>query len=712
MAGSGLLDVPTTPRGVQKQANELNWRAYPQLARRRKGRGAGWEYHWTLFPKRAQAQLLAQSSIINVPASKPPLPKNASQTAEREDMWAWFEGLNEGPKAKARNRLEIIQVAEALETGGLTRDHAVRDAAKMFGVAARSIWNWRDMIEGVRRVDRLPYLAPRHGLATRKSRARTVDPEFGDLITSDYLRPERPTLTSVYDRCVRVAQAKGIEIAPIHTVRRWLERPVSEPAKILAREGLDALKEMYPSQVRDRSKMHAMEGINGDFHRFDVFVRFPGLPGQPEEIIRPQMVAFQDLRSNKILSWRVDKTANSHAVQLCLGDLIEEWGIPKHVLLDNGREFAAKAITGGSKTRFRFKIKDDDIPGLLTTLDCQIHWATPYSGQSKPIERAFRDMCDRVAKHPRLAGAYTGNRPDAKPENYGTRAVPLDEFLAVLTEEITAHNTRPGRRTEIAYGRSFAEVFAESYATAPIRKATAEQRRLWLMGAQGLSADKKTGQIRFMGNAYWSDWMHTVRGQKVVARFDQARLWDGLHIYALSGEYLGHAACREKAGFFDVEEGRAHAKARGDWLKAEKAALRAHKKLTAAQLAGELEAIAPTTSDEVPLEAKVVRMVPTKRAESTVETPKPEADHAQAALIADMASHRAARDGAQDADSDRAEFARARELEQLVDAGGVITKDQEKWLASFQRTAIYKALLQMEEDFGEGVLAKETPPRG
>src|SRR3546814_11612024 len=71
-------------------------------------------------------------------------------------------------------------------------------------------------------------------------------------------------------------------------------------------------------------------------------------------------------------------------------------------------------------------------------------------GQSKPIERAWRDFCDTIAKHPVFAGAYTGNKPDAKPENYGSHAVPLALFRAVFAREIAGPNAGQGRRTEIA----------------------------------------------------------------------------------------------------------------------------------------------------------------------------------------------------------------------------------------------------------------------
>jgi len=596
------------------------------------------------------------------------------------------------------------RLQRVLERGGMTRDQAVRDVARLDGVAGRTVWNWLGMIDGVRADDRLPYLAPRHRLAQRRGRARGVDPEFGALIKSDYLRPEQPSMSAVYDRCVRLARARGIDVAPLHTVRRWFRREVSEPTVVLKRKGLDALKAMYPAQVRDRSQMHAMEGVNGDYHRFDVFVRFPASDGVPEEVARPQMVAFQDLFSGRLLSWRVDKTPNSHTVQLCIGDMIERWGIPEHVLLDNGREFAAKLITGGTQTRYRFKVKEDDVPGLLTSLGCDVHWATPYSGQSKPIERAFRDLCDRVAKHPAFAGAYTGNSPDAKPENYGNAAVPLEQFLEVLAEEIEAHNMRPGRRSEVAWGRSFAEVFDESYAQAPIRKATEEQRRLWLMGAEGLRPAMRDGAITFMRNVYWADWLIAHRGEKVVARFDRAALWDGLHVYALSGEYLGHAECREKVGFFDVEQGRLHEKSRRAWMRAEREAAEAHKVYTAAEL-GEGLAALDTDAPAAPAEAKVVRMMPDTRSRPAPPSPADDATHE--AFVADFEARRRDRQPEREDDSDpRVRFTRALELERRTAAGDALTRDQRRWLASYQGSSEYRTWTRMVESHGEDVLQR------
>lgn len=45
IADAGLPDMPSTRQGVDTLAMRQNWRAHPELARRRAGRGGGWEYH-------------------------------------------------------------------------------------------------------------------------------------------------------------------------------------------------------------------------------------------------------------------------------------------------------------------------------------------------------------------------------------------------------------------------------------------------------------------------------------------------------------------------------------------------------------------------------------------------------------------------------------------------------------------------------------------
>lgn len=678
IADAALPDLPGTKRGVNIVADRMGWRGQSGFARRRAGRGGGWEYHWSLLPMRAQQALIA---IRTTTAQAAPGP------ADRDVAWADFERASEAAREKARLRLEVVQAVDVLVSGGATRDFAVHEIARMEAIAHRTIWNWLSSVEGVRVDDRLAYLVPRHGLAVRTSAQAPADPRFMELLKADFLRLEAPSFTTAYRRAVRVSKSEGVPVLTEQTARRRINAEISQAAQIYARKGLDALKRLYPPQKRDKRALHPMEAVNADYHKWDVFVRWPRFDGDNDPpIVRPQMCAMQDVYSGRILSWRLDRTPNKTGVGLCLGDMIERFGIPEHMLLDNGREFANKFLTGQTETRNRFKVKDDDIQGLLVSLGVEIHWATPYAGQSKPIERAFRDMCDAVAKDPRLGGAYTGNRPDAKPENYRSRAIDLPEFLGVIAEGIEEHNSRKGRRSDTARGRSFIETFDSAYADAPIRKATAEQRRLWLMGAEGIRADRSTGLLKFMENEYWADWLHGVAGQKVIARFDPADLWAGLHVYALDGKYLGHAECRARAGFFDVDEARVHNSARNTWMAAEKAAAKAAKTLSRVELGAALDAAAPDPA--VPPEAVLIKPEFTRRPTAKVQpefrdTPR----EVPAAPVANLTEARAKRPETRDEARER--YLKAKELEARLADGETIKPADQRWLDAYQKLAEY-----------------------
>jgi hypothetical protein len=428
LAASGLPDVPGTKRRVNDLAQREGWAMMAGKVRRRRGAGGGIEYHWSLLPLRARLQL--GSGPAKVPRER----------RGPDEAWARYEAAGDKAREEAGARLAAIAEVEALEAAGLTRSMAVRDVAGTLGRTEKSLWNWLGMIDGVRAADRLACLID--GRAVRRSGGARVelDDAFIALVRSDWLRLSQPSLTSCYDRAARVwlAEKRNSPVPPLHQVRRRIRAEVSRPTEVFLRKGAEALKRFYPAQVRSKAFMAPMECIQGDYHKFDVFVQWPGV----EKPVRPQLMVWSDVYSGKLLAWRLSDTANSHTVQLVTGDLIRKWGVPQAALMDNGREFAAKAMTGGAPSRFRFKIRDEDIPGLLPLLGIEIHWATPYAGQSKPIERAFRDLCDRVARHPAFDGAYTGNNPTAKPEDYGSRAIPLEDFKAVMEEEMAHHNER------------------------------------------------------------------------------------------------------------------------------------------------------------------------------------------------------------------------------------------------------------------------------
>jgi len=263
----------------------------------------------------------------------------------------------------------------------------------------------------------------------------------------------------------------------------------------------------------------------------------------------------------------------------------------------------------------------------------------PYHGQAKPIERAFRDFAGEIAKHPAFHGAYTGNSPMAKPENYGNAAVPLEEFLAVVGQGIAEHNARPGRRSATCAGRSFDETFADSYSRSPIRRATEDQCRLWLLAAEGVTISRTDGRIRLFGNDYWSDFLREHRGQKCVVRFDPLALDQAMHVYGLDGRYLGAAEPERMVGFNDVAAAQAHARRTREIIRMEKRKAEALNLMAPKELAASL----PRIEAAEPPEPTVVRaFFPVAGNAAVRATPQEQADN-EARVMAALRAHAGAR---------------------------------------------------------------------
>ena len=583
------------------KSTALDWlsRAVPApddfRRRERAGRGGGAEFHYSALPAPAQAALVQRFNQVEQTAGS----ARAEGVPGREDVWASFEQLPEKKQADARRKLEALDALAAMCSQQIPRTEAARLVASARGISVASLYQWSAAVEAIPRGDWLPFLAPRH--AGRAGHATECSPAAWEFLKADYLRLSRPTIDACLRRLHATAQKEGWELPSARTLQRRLAALPAEMVT-LAREGTEALKRSFPAQERDRGVFHALEAVNADGHVWDVFVRW-----EDGHIGRPMMCAFQDLYSGMILAWRLDRSAHKELVRLAFGDMIERFGVPDRCFLDNGRDFASKWLTGGTPNRYRFKVKDDEPSGVMTTMGVQVHWTTPYHGQSKPIERAFRDFAGDVAKHPAFEGAWTGNTPMAKPENYGSKAVPIETFRQVLAVEIAAHNARTHRRTRVCGGTlSFQAAFEASYATAPIRKAAAAQRRLWLMAAEALTVRGQDATVHLLGNRYWCQSLVGLRGQKVIARFDPERLHDGVWVYRMDNAFLAHAPVLEAAGFADAEAARAHAKRLGDFTRATKALLAAERKLSISEVA----ALLPNAPAPAPTpEPKVLRLV-------------------------------------------------------------------------------------------------------
>jgi putative transposase len=564
IADAKLPGMPTVARSVVRKAQDEGWAARRDrngqpLWRDRAGRGGGKEWHMSVLPVLAQTALVSRGAVASKEKVK------VSSTADDAilgERIAAYERLPLAQRRVAETRLSIIERAEALiPIRG--KSVAVALAAREGDVSKSTVWNWLAELHGQPRAARLALLAPK---PKGKPPRVEIEEDIWHCFVDDWLRPAQPTFESCYRRAERFALRRGTQLPALKTLVRRVREIVPVSRQVLMREGIDALARMYPSQERDRSHFGAMECVCADGHKWDVFVEYPD-----GKIDRPVSVGFQDLHSNKIVSVRHGRSETAQLVALAIHDMARDWGIPDQCYLDNGRAFASKWITGQMANRFRFKIKDTDPEGLLTQLGVRVHWVKPYSGQSKPIERAWRDFCDNISKHPAFAGAYTGNAPHAKPSDYATKAVPLAVFEKIVAAGVAEHNARTGRRTRVCGGvLSFDQAFAQSYATRLIAKPAPSQLRMFLLESQQVTVRAPDACVFIGGNRFWHEALYGHLGRKVVARFDPDDLKAPLSVYQLSGEIICIAECLEAVGFDSSADAKEHEKARKVYIRSVK----------------------------------------------------------------------------------------------------------------------------------------------
>ena len=507
-----------------------------------------------------------------------------------------FERLPDAGRARALAKLALVDEIVALAaSAGISMRAACERAAGAEGCR----WSAGTLLVAWRTVRDLPRQGRAAALADRRRSAggprAACDPVAWQAWKADYLRAERPAAAACLRRLLRLAAERGWAPVPRYA-KYYLRRQAAElppGALALARRGPEAAGARRPALIRDREALDSLEILCCDGHTWDVRVAWPD-----GTVSRPVGTFWQDVRSGRLLGWRIGRSESAEAYRLSLADVLWEHGAPEHVIADNGRGICAQALTGGALNKFRGA--DADIKGLLTELvgSRNVHFTIPYCGRSKPIERAFRDLCEDVARDPRLAGACTGKDPASKPHNYGAKAIPLERFRQVAADGVAQHNARSGRRGQGMDGRSFDEVFAACLPAAGPRTLSPEALSRWLLAAATVTARASDGSVEVRGARYWSQALadrfagRPKSARRAVVRTDSQRLDRPARVELPDGSLVGLAEPLGKVAYLDKAAAEAAAKARARARRADREALAAHEALGAAALGSMLDAAA------------------------------------------------------------------------------------------------------------------------
>ena len=229
IATLALPGLPATKRGVQSRAKNEAWQARQDpsgkpLFRRRKRRGGGLEYHYSVLPPMAVAALAARGLIA---IAKAPFEARQSLVPQGEVIadWEMFEQLPDCKKMIAKKRLAALKRIAALVRAGQSKTAAVCHIATEMGVSSATIYNWIKLTKGLRADARLPALAPK--TAGRIKLADCPD-EALEIIKSDWLRLSKPSFEACFDRLQLIAEDKewrlpaAYNLRSGHRYRGWL----------------------------------------------------------------------------------------------------------------------------------------------------------------------------------------------------------------------------------------------------------------------------------------------------------------------------------------------------------------------------------------------------------------------------------------------------------------------------------------------------------
>lgn len=554
------------------------------------------------------------------------LPLTADERSARRER---FEALPMSLRAEAQRRSRALQQLAALRLADRPKMECFAEVATEFAESTSTIRRWHKRVRNQERADWLLLLAPEYTCTGAPE--VELHPEAWAYIRAEWLVQSQPTLTAVCRRAAREGKRRGWGVLPsIKTIKRRIDK-IDNRTVVLMREGVEALAKLYPAQQRDYSTLGVHDLWVSDGRKADLFVRFPD-----GEVGRPILMFWLDVRTRKALGWAVGKTENTPLVRASMRDaMTRSKALPREVLLDNGRAYASKEISGGQPNRYRFKVNDDDMLGVATLLNVNVVWATPGHGQSKPIESFWRTICE-TERRAEFAGAYCGNDPLAKPEEFDQRkAVPLSAYLAAVSEDIEAYLER-GHRGDSMDGRSPVEVYDELMRSAVVRTPTSEQIRLCMLAAENKMLDADHG-VTIMGNRYWSEALAKLatRGPYTV-RYDADRAETPVAVYD-GDRFICEAPIFVKSGFRDQEAAKTHNRARNAFKKATKVqakALAAQADAASWNPANSPTPIAPDACAAPSMPAKVAELVVTGRRSARPALPAPAAgDYAQASQL-------------------------------------------------------------------------------
>lgn len=226
------------------------------------------------------------------------------------------------------------------------------------------------------------------------------------------------------------------------TCAAWDKRTRNERALVLNQRGDLKYAQVAGRYIeQDAESFEPGECWVGDNTTADAWVIMPN-----RDICRPVGSFWMDSRSRTVVGWRFTRAASEHSLMASLGDGADRFGLPGHVIVDNGKDFTAWSFTGGKVRNCKQHRSPDTIEaaeGIFQLCAITLHPSTPYNPNSKLIERWFRTFSEQCMKS---LPSYCGGCADDRPEGHAAlaaKAIPFADFIAHVAAYVDQYNNTP-----------------------------------------------------------------------------------------------------------------------------------------------------------------------------------------------------------------------------------------------------------------------------
>lgn len=349
----------------------------------------------------------------------------------------------------------------------------------------------------------------------------TVPDDYFEYFKNLYLVEGAPSLRTCWDLtlgyAIRMFDAKRETFPSFMAFKRRLDKEIPKQSIYLARMGETAWNRKYGGYIeRDYSNITCNEVWVSDHAQIDVACFY-----SDDKVVFPWVTVWRDYKSGKWLGWILQSgNPNSDHIFQSFYYAAEKYGLPKEVIIDNGKDYRSKDFAGGRKT-IKIAANKSKTMSMLAELNIDVHFALPYNAQTKPIERDFLKIKELLSKH---CVGYRGGNVVERPEKLAKeiksgKIMRFEDFKQLFDNYIlNVLNKRPSQGTNLkglCPDELFYSEFKEKITT------TKGALKLFCMRTSKDFTIRRNGiKDTALGITYWADWMISKMGLRVYLRRD------------------------------------------------------------------------------------------------------------------------------------------------------------------------------------------------